>query len=184
MVGNSRPSQEELWKTATVKTSKQSEVRWIVRKIERSKDRYIALSKLTSTRWEAIAALHNMECGLRFDQNLCNGDPLTKRTWQVPRGRPTTGTPPFTFEFAAIDALKYDKMDKVQWGDLNKSLDALEGYNGWGYRSHGIPSVYLYGGTYSERPGKYIRDGVWSSTAISDQIGVVPILKELGVTWK
>lgn len=183
-LGFSQPTQQELWDKAVVNTSKQSEVRWTARKIERNRDRYIEVEKISGVKWEIIAVLHNMECGLRFDQHLHNGDPLTARTWQVPKGRPTTGKPPFTFTVSAVDALRYDKMDKVNWKDLTTSLNALEGYNGWGYRKHGIPSQYLWSATSVAKPGKFIRDNVWSSTAVSSQIGVVPILKELRVEFK
>lgn len=175
--------QEQRWNTAVVRVEKQSEVRWTTRKIERSKDRYQALEKSTNVPWYVIAALHNMECSLRFDQHLHNGDSLMRRTWEVPKGRPPGGKPPFSFEYSAIDALQYDHMDKVNWKDLTASLDALENYNGSGYRKHGIPSPYLWGGTTWERPGKYVRDGVWSSTAVTSQIGVCALFKELKVGW-
>lgn len=175
--------QEQRWNSAVVRTEKQSEVRWIARKIERNKDRYVTLEKATGVKWEVISCFHNMECSLRFDQHLHNGDPLTKRTVQVPAGRPKTHAPPFTFEESAIDALRYDGMDKVNWNDLNKGLDAIEAYNGLGYKKRGIPSPYLYAATNIEKPGRYIRDRVWSSTAMSDQVGVVAILKELGYKW-
>jgi lysozyme family protein len=177
--------QEQRWKTAQVRTSKQSEVRWVARKIERSKSRYQDIEKDTGVAWWAIACLHNMECGLRFDQHLHNGDSLTARTWQVPKGRPKTGNPPFSFEFSAKDALLYDKMDKVNWKDLNSSLNAFEEYNGVGYRKYhpNVPTPYLWSGTTIYTSGKYVQDGKWSSTAVSSQIGIVPILKELNVDW-
>ena len=177
--------QEQRWNSATVRVDKQSEVRWTARKIERSKDRYEAIERSTGVKWFIIATLHNMECGLRFDQHLHNGDPLTRRTWQVPAGRPKTGNPPFTFEESAIDALRYDKMDNVSWNDLTKSLDALEGYNGVGYKKYhpDVPTPYLWSGTTVYTRGKYVQDGKWSSTSVSSQIGIVPILKELRVGW-
>ena len=175
--------QEQRWNSAVVRVEKQSEVRWTVKKIERSKDRYEALEKVTGVKWFIIASLHNMECGLRFDEHLHNGDSLTKRTWQVPAGRPKTGSPPFTFEESAIDALRFDKMDKVNWTTVTTSLDALEGYNGLGYKKRRIPTPYLWAGTNVEKSGRYVRDGVWDANARSNQIGIVPVLKELRVNW-
>ncbi len=177
--------QEKRWNSSTVNTSKQSDVRWIARKIERNQTRYESLEKSTGVKWQIIACLHNMECGLRFDEHLHNGDPLTRRTWQVPSGRPKTGNPPFTFEESAIDALKYDKMDKVNWNNLTSSLDALEGYNGVGYKKYHptVPTPYLWSGTDIYKSGKYIQDGKWSSTAVSEQIGICSILKELNFHW-
>lgn len=177
--------QEQRWNDAKVKTSKQSEVRWVTRQIERNKSRYVKLEKDTGVAWWAIACLHNMECGLRFDQHLHNGDSLTRRTWQVPKGRPKTGNPPFSFEYSAKDALSYDKMDRVDWKDLNDSLDAFEGYNGWGYRKYhsSVPTPYLWSYTTIYSKGKYTGDGKWSSTAVSSQVGIAAILKELNVKW-
>ena len=175
--------QEQRWNEATIKVEKQSEVRWIVRKIERNKDRYQSLEKTTTVPWFVIAALHNMECDLRFDRHLYNGDPLTGRTVNEPKGQPVIGKPPFSFEQSATCALKYDHMNTVNWKNLTESLNRLEEYNGTGSRKRGIPSAYLYSGTSVERPGKFIRDNVWSPTAVSSQIGIVAIFKELGVKW-
>lgn len=179
--------QEQRWKDAKVRTSKQSEVRWITRQIDRNKSRYESIGKKVGVPYYVVAVLHNMECSLNFGKHLHNGDSLSKRTWQVPAGRPKSGTPPFSFEESAIDALKYDKMDKVNWNSLNDSLNAFEGYNGWGYMKYhkNVPTPYLWSYTslYNPPSGKYVKDGKWSSTAVSKQIGVCAILKELNVSW-
>jgi lysozyme family protein len=178
--------QETRWNAAKVRLSTQSEVRWTSRLIERNRDRYKALEKSTGVAWWAIANIHNMECGLNFSKHLHNGDSLTRRTWQVPAGRPKTGTPPFTFEYSATDALIYDKMDHVNWKSLDESLDAFEGYNGWGYRKYhpSVPTPYLWSGTTVYTSGKYVQDGKWSNTAVSKQMGICAILKELGIELK
>ena len=175
--------QEERWNKAIVRVSKQSEVRWIARQIGRHKDRYDGIAKKTGVAWWAIASIHNMECGLNFGQHLHNGDSLTRRTWQVPAGRPKTGNPPFTFEFSAEDALYYDKMNLVDWTSIEKSLDAFEGYNGWGYRKYHseTPTPYLWSATNVYSQGKYTQDGKWSSSSVSSQIGICSILKELRI---
>jgi len=43
--------------------------------------------------------------------------------------------------------------------------------------------AYLWAGTNLEKPGKFVADGKWSATAVSSQIGIVPILKELRYGW-
>lgn len=176
--------QETRWTKAQVRTSKQSEVRWTARQIERNKNKYDEISKVSGVPWWAIASLHNMECSLNFSKHLHNGDSLAKRTWQVPAGRPKTGTPPFTFFISALDALVYDKMNTVKWSSLDASLDAFEGYNGWGYRKYhpNTPTPYLWSGTTVYVSGKYVKDGKWSQSAISSQIGICAILKELRIT--
>ena len=52
-----------------------------------------------------------------------------------------------------------------------------EKYNGWGYFFRGIPSPYVWGATSNQRPGKYVSDGVWSSTTMDRQIGCAAMLK-------
>ena len=52
-----------------------------------------------------IAAIHNLEAGLRFTAHLHNGDLLTARTVLVPSRQPKTGSSPFDWAFSATDAL-------------------------------------------------------------------------------
>jgi lysozyme family protein len=68
--------------------------------------------------WELIAALHEREAGGSFKGHLHNGDPLTGRTYHVPAGRPAKGSPPFTWEASAIDALTMapHSLDQVKAG--------------------------------------------------------------------
>jgi len=176
--------QQQRWNAATVRVEKQSETRWIARKIERNQARYETISKSANVPWQIVASIHSMECGLNFGQHLHNGDPLTARTRQVPAGRPKTGRPPFSFEESAKDALEYDGLNRVPWRDLTRALDALEAFNGTGYRKRGIATPYLWSGTNLERPGKFVADGKWSATAVSSQVGIVPILKELRVSFQ
>lgn len=125
--------------------------------------------------WPLVAALHNMECSQRFDRHLHNGDPISHKTVNVPKDRPP-GNGPWPWEVSARDALKIDGL--LYWADWSVAgcLYKAEAYNGWGYRGHGIRSPYLWGGSNKQETGKYIRDGVWSSTAITKQIGVATIL--------
>jgi len=46
-----------------------------------------------------------MECGFDFAGHLHNGDPLTDRTTHVPANRPINGTPLFSWQESAVDAL-------------------------------------------------------------------------------
>ena len=68
----------------------------IVDKVILNKAIYEAVSEELKAPWFFIAAIHNMESGLRFDRHLHNGDPLTARTRHVPADRPADGDPPFT----------------------------------------------------------------------------------------
>jgi len=153
----------------------------VIRRIMLNKDRYVKVDEKTKTPWYVVAVLHNMESSGSFRHHLHEGSPLTRRTRWVPRGRPKSGNPPFTWEESAVDALAYDRMGEKRWAYLFDTLWAVQGYNGTGYwRYHrSTPSPYLYSKTSIERPGKYISDGKWSSTARSKQIGIVAIWKRM-----
>lgn len=173
--------QEMRWQAAVIAPHRARSVQVIVDRIEKHAARYQAVGKPSKVPYYVIAALHNMEAGGNFSLHLHEGSSLRYRTRYVPKGRPRIGTPPFTWEYSAVDALAYDSMGSKKWTDLGASLSACEGYNGWGYRRYhpAVPTPYLWAGTSVERPGKYTGDGVWSSTARSQQLGVASIWKEM-----
>lgn len=89
-----------------------------------------------------IAAIHNLEAGLRFTAHLHNGDLLTARIVLVPSRQPKTGSSPFDWAFSATDAL----MTKVNgtWKTVQEwSLPAIfwkcEMYNGEGNEQNDMP---------------------------------------------
>lgn len=169
------------WMEAKVEARKKQAVQAVVRRVQRDRSRYEAVAGKTGVPWYVISGLHNMEASGSFSCHLHEGSSLKWRTKYVPKGRPKTGNPPFTWEFSAIDALLYDRMDQKNWNSLGASLSACEGYNGWGYAKfhRSTPTPYLWAATTVERPGKYTGDGVWSPTARSSQIGIAAIWKEL-----
>lgn len=166
---------------ATVPPRHQPKVDKIVRRILADRSRYEGVDATTGVPWYVIAGLHNMESGGSFRHHLHEGSPLVGRTRWVPVGRPKTGNPPFKWEDSARDALEYDGMGKKRWAYLYDTLWAIEVYNGTGYWKYhrDTPSPYLYSATSEERPGKYVSDGRWSSTARSEQIGVAAIFKRM-----
>ena len=166
---------------AKVEARKRHSVEAITRRITQNRKRYEEVAAKAQVPWFVIAGLHNMEADGSFSCHLHEGSSLKWRTKYVPKGRPKTGNPPFTWEFSALDALLYDRMDEKDWKRLGSSLSACEGYNGWGYaKNHpSTPTPYLWAATTVERPGKYVADGQWSSTARSSQIGIAAIWKAL-----
>ena len=174
------------YQEAAIPKHRLHEAQSIAKRIEQNRARYEAVSKSTGVPWHIIASLHNMEASGDFTKHLHEGSSIKWRTRDVPKGRPLPpAQPPFTWEYSAKDALLYDKMHLKRWSDLGASLSACEGYNGWGYAKFhpATPSPYLWAGTSVERPGKYVSDGKWSSTARSGQIGVAALWKVLGVGW-
>ena len=142
---------------------------------------YAALGdSLNGIPWWFIACCHMLECDFNFEQHLHNGDPLTHRTVNEPVGRPADGHPPFTFRESALDALTMPgkRFNLVTDWSIPHALWLLEGYNGHGYRLyHGCNSPYLWAGTNYYTSGKYVRDGVYSETAVSEQPGCAGLIK-------
>jgi lysozyme family protein len=152
-----------------------------VRAIAESKPRYDQVANATGVPWYVIGMIHEMEGGLNFTTHLHNGDPLTRRTVQVPSGRPPTGVPPFQWEDSAIDALTLEGFPAVKLWSVERIAYQLEAYNGWGYRSRetGINTPYLWSATTNYRKGKFVRDGVFDPDAVSGQIGAMALLRRL-----
>ena len=112
-----------------------------------------------------------------FRSYFGNGDPLTRPTRDVPRGR----GPFSSFEAGLLDSLHYDHIDT---GNPNPwtwawALYRGEGWNGFGPRGHGKHTGYLWSGTNIYTGGKYVRDGVWDASANDEQLGIVPVMARL-----
>ncbi len=168
-----------LYLTCEIKVSRLVDVDDIVSEVLEHADRYRAVEGSTGVPWFVVAVIHNMECSLNFKQHLHNGDPLTSRTTHVPAGRPISGTPPFTWETSAADALSLKNFNS-DWS-LGAILDKLETYNGLGYRKYhtNVHTPYLWSASNHYTSGKYIADGSFSSSAVSQQIGAAVILKRM-----
>ncbi len=156
----------------------------IAKHIAANHARYLAVSKATGVPAWWIGIVHSLEAELKFSCHLHNGDPLRARTVRVPAGRPSRGFPPFTWEESAIDALTMRGLDKLTDWRLPRALYELEAYNGWGYVGHHTNSPYIWSFSNQYDEGKYIADGEWSASAVSEQCGGAVLLKcmlELGV---
>lgn len=175
----------KLWDTATLKATEyqRKEIEYVIALILKGKEQYLAVEKETGVPWWFIGCVHSLECSNNFAKHLHNGDPLAKPTIQVPAGRPskTWKSPPGTWVESAIDAIRYQKFDQIKKFTIELALYKFEAFNGWGYRNPSIKinSPYLWSYTNHYTSGKYIKDGVFSRTAVSKQPGIVPILKGL-----
>jgi lysozyme family protein len=102
--GELRKEYETLWSSMKIPTGSVADVDKVVRGIVLGKPRYDQVSNATGVPWYVVGIIHAMEASLNFKSHLHNGDPLSARTVQVPRGRPPFGIPPFEWENSAIDA--------------------------------------------------------------------------------
>jgi lysozyme family protein len=188
------PDYTGLYATMTVHPGLRSEISLQVRAMTLHRARYAAIAAGVSARmpWWFVALTHLLECNLSFSKHLHNGDWLQSRTVREPVGRPVMGTPPFSFEASATDALRYQKLDRRQDWTIPAVLQMLEQYNGMGYwQYHQMPSPYLWSGTGHYTKGKYtevLRDPrdrrrgyktVWDPELVSRQIGCAPLIQGL-----
>jgi lysozyme family protein len=170
---------QSLFDTCIVRPEKSNEIESNVNSMKAHKDRYDAVADQLNIPWYFIAIIHCLEASLKFNTHLHNGDPLTARTVQVPAGRPLTGNPPFTWEASAIDALTLEGFAANSDWSIPHMLFAFEKYNGFGYRSKGINSPYLWSGSNQYTKGKFVQDGKFDSEAISKQTGAAVLLKRI-----
>ena len=172
-----------LWARAHLRPERATAATNLARLLWASRERYERAGAPFRVPWQVVAIIHSLEGGGSrgdFTRHLHNGDPLTARTVNVPRGKPATGSPPFTWEASASDALARF----AAWSDwsLPGTLYQLERYNGMGYRirvSPPVPSPYLWSWTTVYERGKFVRDGVYDPTAVSAQCGAGALLKAM-----
>ena len=173
---------QDLFDTCRVNNTNATLVENLATRIEARKQTYADVGR-NQIPWYFIGVIHAMEAipPLNFQRHLHNGDPLSGRTVQVPKGRPRTGTPPFDWKDSATDALTLKNL--FNWTDWSVPgmLYKLEQYNGWGYRSYHphVKSPYLWSFSNHYTSGKYVKDGKWSDTAKSQQCGAATILRRL-----
>ncbi|MBM3313631.1 hypothetical protein FJY70_03450, partial [candidate division WOR-3 bacterium] len=170
---------EDLFKTCQVRPNRAADVERIVNRVAAGKARYDAVSAATGVPWYAIGIIHSLECDSSFKLHLHNGDPLTARTVNVPKGRPKSGQPPFVWEDSARDALDYDGFTGQKDWSLVTMLYRFEAYNGWGYRPKRVNSPYLWSFSRHYEKGKFVADGKWSATAVSQQCGAAVLLRRM-----
>ncbi|MDJ0783518.1 MAG: hypothetical protein QNJ22_16195, partial [Desulfosarcinaceae bacterium] len=96
-------------------------------------------------------------------------------------GRPREGSPPFTWEQSAADALALKRLGPQTDWSMAGTLYQLEKYNGWGYRRFHpeVLSPYLWSFSHHYTSGKYVADGRWSDTAVSRQCGAAVLLRRM-----
>lgn len=144
-----------------------------------NRTRYEEVQKRLQIPWYFVGIIHSLEAGFNFSGHLHNGDPLRARTWQVPAGRPKEWNPPTDWISSAADALAMKKYDSQPDWSVGQLLYRFEKYNGFGYRSRGIETPYLWSFSNQYTKGKYVKDGIWDPNAVSRQCGAALLVKDL-----
>ncbi|WP_454915822.1 peptidoglycan-binding protein [Xanthobacter sediminis] len=166
------------WANMTLTPARLSVVDAMARKIIAAKARYRAVEAQAGVPWAFIGVLHARESSCDFRGVLHNGEKILgtgRKTKLVPAGRG-----PFeTWEQAAVDALALKGYKPGFPWSLPRCLYEGERFNGFGYRMRGTPSAYLWSGSDQYVRGKYVADGVWSATAVDQQVGIAPLMRRL-----
>lgn len=176
-----RREYQGLFDTCVIESSKLGIVERIIDRMQSNQSIYMNMQDQLGVPWYVVGAIHQMESNMNFTTHLHNGDPLTARTRRVPKGRPKTGTPPFTWEESALDSLRYSGLHRWSNWSVPSTLYRLELYNGWGYRARdtGVNSPYLWSFSNHYTRGKFVRDGAFSPDAVSKQCGAAVILRRM-----
>lgn len=172
-----KASYRALWAGMKISESKVPLADKAAQRILSGMARYKAVERTTGVPWWFIGLCHLREGNLSFETYLGNGQSIRRKTTIVPKGR----GPFASFEAGAIDALtKMNFIGKpAAWWSLERIMYSLEGFNGYGYRSHGVNSPYLWAGTNRYSRGKYVRDGVFDSNVVDSQLGSMAVLARM-----
>jgi lysozyme family protein len=158
---------------------RQGELAYYLKRLKQGQATYQQVGASLNIPWVFIGITHGMECGFNFLTHLHNGDPLSARTVQVPKGRPASGNPPFTWSQSARDALIFKGYHQVDDWSVPHMLHLFERYNGMGYRRRGVPTPYLWSYSNLYAKGKFVADGHFDPEAVSKQCGAALMLKSV-----
>ncbi|TGE00743.1 DNA/RNA non-specific endonuclease [Methylobacterium nonmethylotrophicum] len=176
-----KPDYETLFASCQVRPERAGEVAWHVKKLRAYQARYEAVGDKLGIPWWFVGITHALEGSFNFNGHLHNGDPLTARTVQIPKGRPKVWNPPNDWESSAVDALTMKGYAGQEDWSVPRALYRFEAYNGWGYRGRGVHTPYLWSFSTHYTRGKFVKDKVYDANAVSKQCGAAVMLKALGV---
>lgn len=119
------------------------------------------------------ATICEREDGADFTKSPAQGDPWNRVSIHVPRG---IGPFPDWTTAAVYSWTHFDNLAKnsAPWS-MPYACWKWEAYNGFGYRAHGIPTPYVWGGTNVQKPGKFVADGKFNASVWDMQLGCVPV---------
>lgn len=173
-----------LWDAATIRSNRSASALTIAHRILAVKPRLVAVQVKTGVPWQWIGAIFVREADLNFRGAFANGDAVIgtgRKTYDVPANR----GPFATWEESAIDEINRRGLPKIglaNWS-VERMLFEAEAYNGWGYLGKcNSPYDWSFTTEYGppeEKGGKYIRDRVFSYSAVDVQCGVAAMWKAL-----
>ncbi|HXW26777.1 MAG TPA: peptidoglycan-binding protein [Xanthobacteraceae bacterium] len=164
---------------ARMQVTRQSEVDFVAKKLMNfvTQGRYKEVSDKLQIPQIFIATSFERESSSDFRCSPAQGDRWDRVSVNVPKGRG-----PFpNWTAAAIDAYTLDHLDKVGAANWTWARFCYEGelFNGFGYRSHGVHTPYLWAGSNNYTSGKYVSDGKFSASHVDTQLGTVPVARAM-----
>ena|SRR3984957_1064585 len=112
-----------------------------------------------------------------YSTNPAQGDPWDRKSTHVPRGMgPYENW--YSAAIAAYDMSGLNKVGAENW-TWEQGCYRGEAFNGFGPRQHGRATGYLWSWSNQYNGGKYIADGIWSSSAVDQQCGMIPLMVEM-----
>lgn len=163
-----------LFNTAYVLPDHEGTVEWYIKKLIPKIDRYKKISDECKIPWYMLACIHSLEGAMDFNNNIQNGQSLSKKTTIVPVGK----GPYASFEDSVREEFLKTRASDIKdysW-DIADVLWFLESHNGFGYYYKKINTPYLWSFTNHYKTGYYVRDGVFDGAAVSKQAGAVAII--------
>lgn len=140
----------------------------------RGKPRYIQVEARAEAPWAVIGIIHMLECGCSWNRQILNGEFWNLKTRNWPPG---LGPWESWEESAVCGMLRFRKRYPQKWTIGTIGL-FLERWNGMGYAARGKNSPYLWSmSNHGVGVGKFVADGKYSPTAVSDQVGAMVLLK-------
>lgn len=175
----------ELWNTAAIRPTKANEVAFSVNNVIANWPRYQVVSAQFGGMppW-FVGIIHGLEASFNFNTHLANGDPLFNSDGKaIPTTHVPAGLGPFaTWEAGAIAAFHHEGWTASMEWDLGTILMRLRAYNGTGYEQfHGINTPYIWSMTNHYTAGRYVADGDWSSTSVSQEAGAAATMLGLKI---
>ncbi len=171
-IGSLKARNRVRWSNAKITRAK--EFAAVAKRLVAAKARYQTVERRTGVPWFVIAVIHEREASQSWTTQLGQGDPLSRKSTHVPRGRG-----PFkTWEDGAFDALALCAPFAAKWRDWTPggTMTLLEEYNGLGYAARNLPSPYVWSGTDQYVKGKYVADGQFDPNAVDRQLGCAGLI--------
>ncbi|MGD4018406.1 hypothetical protein QT609_22510, partial [Xanthomonas citri pv. citri] len=155
---------------AVIDPQRVAELEKVAERIKVNKARYQAIETKSGVPWYFVGLLHYRCCDGDFSLHL-NGDPLSNRTVNVPKGRPLQGDAPFSWEDSAIDLIGLYRLQNADWSSVGTVLYRLESVNGFGYRTHNVKSPFLWACTNLYTSGNFVGDHTFDPSFKDTQCG-------------